>query len=65
MSIQGRKTARQIKEYNIKYKNLQKYLNELRILKTKHARKIKCDIPLPIGVSSRMVFLTKKINRMS
>ena len=53
MSIQGRKTARQIKEYNIKYKNLQKYLNELRILKAKHARKIKCDIPLPIGVSSR------------
>ena len=65
MSLQNRKTARQIREYNIKHKRLEQYQNELRLLEIKKRHLIKSDTPLPLSVSSRMVFLTKKINRMS
>lgn len=65
MTIQGHKTARQIREYNIKLKRLQKYENELRLLKIKEAHMNKTHTTIPICISSRMSFLVKKIYRMT
>lgn len=63
--VHGRKHTRQIYEYNKKRKALQNYENELNLLQNKEKRMNKEGVTIPISISSRILFLLKKIDRMS
>ena len=59
------KTLRQIKEHNIKCQNLHKYEKELSLLRSKETYMYNNNIAIPLEILNRIMFLTKKIYRMS